>query len=488
MEQLIAGFANLDLMLLVYCLMGSLLGLLVGVLPGMGTAPALALLVPLTFGMEFTQAIVMVCSCYYGVQYGAAIPAICLNVPGAPSTAVTCIDGHKLAKKNRTGEAIFIAAITSMVGGLFGVVLLAVLTPILSIVAIKFGPSEYFFIFLLAMVMTALVQSQDVIKNFTMLSLGAMLGFLGIDVNSGVHRFTFGSIQLLDGFTITVLLTGLFGLGEVLYSLDKKIVHHSVKMSKLLPSMSEIRKVLMPTLRGSGIGSLFGTLPATGATLATLIAWLTEKKLDKNNEIGTGAVEGVAAPESANNAAAQTSLVPTLSMGIPGDPIMVILLSVFMMHGVIPGPNYVQSNQDFFWTLVACFVIVNFICMCLNISMLRIWIRITKIPYHYIFASVVVFSSMGVYAANNNPYEVYMLLIFGILGYVLKRLNFSIINLIIGFVFGPMLELHLRRGLMMYDYNLAEFAGRPVAIGVLVLISLIILFKLKKFTHKSRHS
>lgn len=467
---------------LIYCLLGALLGVFVGVLPGIGTATALSLLLPMTFKLELIDSLVLLCGVYYGVQYGGAVPSICINIPGSPTAAITCIEGYEMAKKGRAGVALVSSAVSSFLGGIFGVLLMCIFAPSIAGLAIKFGPSEYFSIMLFTLIITASIQETNLLKNFIMIAFGILLGMVGIDVNTGVNRFTFGFLNLSDGINIIILISGLFGIGEILYSVKQKRDGYLLKINKLIPSLEDIKKSIMPCLRGSSIGAFFGALPGTGPTISSFVSYITEKKISKNPEqFGKGKIEGVVSPEAANNSAVQTALIPTLSMGVPGDPIMVIILSVFMMKGIVPGPSFIHDNNQLFWILSSSFVIGNFICLVLNISLIKVWVKITSIPYDFIFGSVIILSILGAYTLNNNVFDVIMIGVFGILGYLLKFYKFDLVCLILGFCLGPSIEIFLRRGSVMYNENYYNFlTSSNISLCFLLLSFLTLLFSIYK--------
>jgi TctA family transporter len=335
---------------------------------------------------------------------------------------------------------------------------------------------------LFTLIITASIQETNLLKNFIMIAFGILLGMVGIDVNTGVNRFTFGFLNLSDGINIIILISGLFGIGEILYSVKQKRDGYLLKINKLIPSLEDIKKSIMPCLRGSSIGAFFGALPGTGPTISSFVSYITEKKISKNPEqFGKGKIEGVVSPEAANNSAVQTALIPTLSMGVPGDPIMVIILSVFMMKGIVPGPSFIHDNNQLFWILSSSFVIGNFICLILNISLLKVWIKITSIPYDFIFGSVIILSILGAYTLNNNVFDVIMIGVFGILGYLLKFYKFDLVCLVLGFCLGPSIEIFLRRGLVMYNENYYNFlTSSNISLCFLLLSFLTLLFSIYK--------
>ncbi|WP_109467193.1 tripartite tricarboxylate transporter permease [Albibacillus kandeliae] len=464
---------------LAYCFLGVTLGTLVGVLPGIGTMATLAMLLPITYHLEPNFALIMLAGIYYGAAYGGSTASILLNLPGTATSAVTGIDGYPMARKGQAGVALFMTAVASFVGSMFGVVLLSLFSVPLARVALEFGPQEYFSLMFLGLIAAALIGSGRSIRSLAAVTLGLALGLVGIDLNSGVARFAFGMPEFYDGLSLVAVAIGLFGLPEIISSAGRIIKApmdtKDITLRSMLPSREQWRRSAMPMARGSGIGAFFGALPGTGGVVATFISYATEKKLSKHpEEFGKGAIEGIAAPESANNAAVQAAFIPTLSLGIPGDPVMAIMLGVMMVHGILPGPNVISGSPDLFWGLVMSFVIGNIFLMILNLPLIGIWVRILSIPYHLLFPVIVAFVCIGIYSVNFQVMDIYVLLAFGFFGWGMKALNFEVAPLLLGFVLGPMMEENFRRALVVSNGEIATFLTRPIS-GVIMGASLLII-------------
>lgn len=464
-----------------YCLLGVSLGMLAGVLPGIGTMATLAMLLPITYHIPSHFALIMLAGIYYGAAYGGSTASILLNLPGTATSAVTALDGYPMAQKGRAGVALFMTAIASCVGSLFGVVLLSFFAVPLSKVALAFGPQEYFALMALGLVAVSFVGSSRPIRAIAAASLGMTLGLVGLDLNSGAARFTFGVPQLLDGLSLVAIAIGLFGLPEILSSAGrdvKAIVRaQDITMKSMLPTREDWRRSAMPMVRGSGIGAFFGALPGTGGVVATFMSYAVEKRLKPHSkEFGHGAIEGVAAPEAANNAAVQAAFIPTMSLGIPGDPVMAIMLGVMMVHGIIPGPNVIGEAPEMFWGLVMSFVVGNVILLVLNLPLVGLWVRILTIPYRYLFPVIVSLICIGIYSTKFEVADLYVLLAFGFLGMLMRALRFEVAPLLLGFVLGPMIEEHFRRALAISNGDLGTFIERPISGSVFALIVFIILW------------
>ncbi|OWU84509.1 hypothetical protein ATO6_12575 [Oceanicola sp. 22II-s10i] len=464
---------------LLYCLLGVTLGTLVGVLPGIGTMATLAMLLPITFHVEPNFALIMLAGIYYGAAYGGSIASILLNLPGTATSAVTGIDGYPMARKGQAGVALFITAIASCFGSMFGVVLLSLFSVPLARVALQFGPQEYFALMFLGLIAAALIGSGRAIRALVAVALGLALGLVGLDINSGVARFAFGMPEFYDGLPLVAVAIGLFGLPEIIANAGRVIKStvqtSDISMRSMLPDRSQWRRSWGPMWRGSAIGSFFGALPGTGGVVATFISYATEKKLSRTpDEFGKGAIEGVVAPEAANNAAVQSAFIPTMSLGIPGDPVMAIMLGVMMVHGILPGPSVITDSPDLFWGLVVSFVIGNIFLLILNLPLIGIWVRILAIPYHLLFPVIVAFVCIGIYSINYQVMDIFVLLAFGFLGWGMKALNFEVAPLLLGFVLGPMMEENFRRALVVSNGEVSTFLTRPIA-GVIMTIALLII-------------
>lgn len=453
MENLILGLSTaLMPQNLAACFAGVFLGTAIGVIPGIGALAAISLLMPLTFAMEPTTGIVMLAGVYYGAEYGGSTASILLNLPGTPSNAVTCLDGHPMAKKGRAAVALFMTTIASFVGGSVGILVLTVLTPLIVDVGLAFGPAEYTALILFCFIAVSAIGGSDPRKNIVMVSLGALMGTVGIDLYDGTERYAFGSEYLIDGISLVPLAMGLFGLSEIIGSIREagNRMRHTISMSSMLPTAKEWSRSLWPMLRGAAAGCFFGPLPGTGPSVATIVSYANEKKISKHpEEFGKGAIEGIAAPEAANNAAVQTAFVPTLALGIPGTPSMAIIIGALMIHGIIPGPQLIANEPELYWGLVASFWIGNLLLLVLNIPLIGIWVSFLNIPYRYLYPAIVILICVGSYSLKNSVFDVYVMLFFGAVGYLLRCCNFHPAPLLIGFVLSPLLEENFRRAMIM---------------------------------------
>ncbi len=465
---------------LLYCFIGVFLGTLIGVLPGIGALATISLLLPITFHISPTEAIVMLAGVYYGAQYGGSTAAILLNLPGTPSSAVACLDGYPMAKQGRAGVALFMTTIASFVGSMLGIAALVFFSPAIAEIGLKFGAAEYFSMMLLGLIAASMLASGSALKGLAMVMLGLTLGTVGTDVNSGVARFNFEIPELMDGISLVALAMGLFGISEVISSVnntgDSK-VKEKITFRSMAPSKKDWKESAMPMLRGTGVGSFFGALPGTGAAIASFMAYAVEKKVSKDpSKFGKGAIEGVTAPESANNAAAQTAFVPTLSLGIPGDAVMALMLGALIIHGIQPGPLLITQQPELFWGLIVSFAVGNIMLVILNLPLIGLWISILRIPYSVLYPAILVFICLGVYSVNNNTFDVYMVALLGVFGYLLVVLKFEVAPLLLGFVLGPMMEENLRRALLLSRGDMMTFIERPISAGFLAVGAALILW------------
>lgn len=483
LSNLALGFETaLSFSALLYCFIGVTVGTFIGVLPGIGPLAAIGMLLPLTFYAPPTEALIMLAGIYYGSQYGGSTASILLNVPGTAGAAVTCLDGYPLARKGRAGVALFITTIASFVGGIAGVIVLAAFAPVLARFALAFGSPEYFSLMVLGLIMAALVGEGSQLRSLAMVIFGLLLGIVGTDVSTGQPRFMFGWNELSEGINLVIIATGLFGVAEVMANAgrmrDPTMRPADISFRSMIPTREDIRLAWPATLRGTAIGSAIGVLPGAGAALSTFIAYAVEKRVARDpDRFGKGAVEGVAAPEASNNAAAQTAFVPTLSLGIPGDAIVALMLGALIIHGVVPGPRLIVDNPEMFWGLTVSFLIGNALLVILNLPLVGIWVRILLIPYRMLFPSILVFICIGVYSLNFSSFDVAMVLIFGVAGYALRLMRFSPAPLLLGLVLGPLLEQNLRRSLLIARGDPTIFFQRPMSAfllgGALLLILVI---------------
>ncbi|UOK73325.1 tripartite tricarboxylate transporter permease [Ancylobacter polymorphus] len=454
-----------------YCLVGTLIGTAIGVLPGLGPLATMAMLLPFTFGLEPTAALIMLAGMYYGSQYGGSTTAILINLPGESSSAVTTIDGHPMVKQGRAGPALFAAGVGSFIAGSFATFLIALVAVPLTDVALSFGPAEYFSLMVLGLVLSTALASGSAVKAICMICLGLLLGLIGLDPNTGVARFTMGAPELYEGIDIVSLAVGLFGISEILKNLENPEVRgSSAPISKLWPTREDLRRMFAPIARGTFIGSFLGVLPGGGALLSSFVAYALEKRVSRyRSQLGKGAIEGVAAPEAANNAGAQTSFIPMLSLGIPGNATMAIMIGAMMMQGISPGPTVIVRNPDLFWGLIASMWIGNAMLVILNVPLIGIWVALLRIPYSVMFPAIIVICCIGAYSVQNTVFSSYIILLAGLLGYLLIKLECELPPLILGFILGPMLEVHLRRALIISEGDPSVFVTRPISAVLLCL-------------------
>lgn len=465
---------------LLYCFIGVFLGTLIGVLPGIGALATISLLLPITYHIPPTAAIVMLAGVYYGAQYGGSTASILLNLPGTPSSAVACLDGYPMAKQGRAGVALFMTTIASFVGSMIGILVLVLFAPGIAELGLKFGPAEYFSMMLLGLIAASTLASGSPAKGLAMVAVGLLLGTVGTDVNSGQARFDFGVPELMDGINLVALAMGIFGISEVISSINQvrdAKTQEKITFASMMPTGKDVRDSIMPMLRGTGIGSFFGALPGTGASIASFMSYAVEKKVAKDpTRFGNGAIEGVTAPESANNAAAQTAFVPTLSLGIPGDAVMALMLGALIIHGIQPGPLLMAQQPDLFWGLIVSFGIGNIMLLILNLPLIGIWVAILRIPYRVLYPAILVFICLGVYSVNNNTFDVLMVAAIGALGYVMAVLRFEAAPMLLGFVLGPLMEENLRRALLLSRGDMMTFVERPISAGLLAFGGALLLW------------
>jgi TctA family transporter len=449
---------------LVYCLIGVFLGTAIGVLPGLGPTATISILLPITFGLPPVSALIMLAGIYYGAQYGGSTTAILVNLPGEASSVVTALDGYQMARKGKAGRALATAAIGSFFAGTIATVLLAAAAPPLAELALKFGPAEYFSLMVLGLVASVVLASGSLLHAISMIVLGLILGLVGMDVNSGVARFTFDIPELADGIGFVVVAMGVFGLGEIIANLEHE--HGRTLALKtvtgLFPTREDWKRIWAPILRGTALGSALGILPGGGAMLASFASYSMEKKVSKNpQEFGQGAIEGVAGPESANNAGAQTSFIPMLTLGIPSNPVMALMIGALIMQGIQPGPSVMNEQPALFWGLIASMWIGNAFLLVLNLPLIGLWVRMIAIPYHFLFPAILVFCAIGVFSLNNSTFAVYSMAVFGVLGYVFRKLDCEPAPMLLGLILGPMMEEYLRRTLLMSKGDPSVLVTRP---------------------------
>jgi TctA family transporter len=478
LSNLALGFgASLEPVNLLYCFIGVLLGTLIGVLPGIGPTATIAMLLPITFGLKPETSLIMLAGIYYGAQYGGSTTAILINLPGESSSAVTAIDGYQMARKGKAGPALAIAALGSFFAGTVATVLVAVFATPLTELALQFGPAEYFSLIFLGLVSSVALAHGSILKALAMIVLGLLFGLVGSDVTSGAQRFTMGIPEISDKLEFVAVAIGVFGLAEILKNLenesDREVV--ATKISRLLPNREEFREMVGPVLRGTALGSILGILPGGGAILSSFAAYTVEKKISKTPwEFGKGAIAGVAAPESANNAGAQTSFIPMLTLGIPANAVMALMVGAMIIQGIQPGPNVAVEQPQLFWGIITSMWIGNVMLVLLNLPLIGLWVKLLTIPYTVLFPAILVFCSIGVFSVNSNVFDLYTVAFFGLLGYFLVKLGCEPAPLLLGFVLGPMIEENLRRAMTISRGDWTVFFTRPLSAGLLIAAVLVL--------------
>jgi len=465
---------------ILWCFIGVLIGNMVGVLPGMGPLATISILLPLTFGMKPVAAILMIAGVYYGAQYGGAICSILLNLPCHPPHAVTCLDGFPLTQQGKGGTALGITVIASFVGASWGITEMIFLSPLLVRAALQFGPAEVCSLMLLGLLAGSTLARGSPVKGVAMTVLGLLIGIVGSDIETGSPRFTFGIPQLDDGVEIVALALGLFGIAEFMSSVNKisdvNTKYSNVRLRDMRPSGADLKKAFFPMWRGTIIGSLCALIPGTGPTIASFVSYATEKKISKTPErFGHGAIEGVACPEASTHSSVQGDFIPTMSLGIPGDAVMALLLGALIIQGIVPGPQLITEHPDIFWGLIASFWIGNILLVILNVPMIGLWVKLLMIPYKYLYPSAMFFVCIGVYSTNNDMFQVGEVLVIGIVGYILNMLGFHPAPVLLGFVLGPRFEENFRRALLISRGDLLVFLQRPISAVFVTLCVLLIL-------------
>lgn len=479
-SNLMLGFDTaFSLQNILYCTIGVTIGTLIGVLPGMGPVATVAMLLPATYALPPTSALIMLAGIYYGASYGGSTTAILVNIPGEASAVVTCLDGHMMAKRGRAGSALGIAALGSFFAGCVATLLIAAFAPPLTELAFQFGPAEYFSLMVLGLVSATVLATGSLLKAICMVLLGLLLGLIGTDVNSGAFRFTFGLDELQDGIDFVPLSMGLFGFAEIMRNLEGNMSRSLVpnKVKNILPSWQEIKVSVGPIVRGTALGSILGVLPGGGALLSSFASYTAEKKLagDKADPpFGYGNIRGVAGPESANNAGAQTSFVPMLTLGIPSNAVMALMIGAMMIHDIVPGPQVMQSDPGLFWGLIISMWIGNLILVVLNLPMIGVWVQLLRVPYRWLFPAILVFCCIGVYSINNNVWDVWIAIFFGFAGYVFGKLGCETAPLVLGFILGPMMEENLRRAMLLSRGDPSVFVSSPISCGLLIAAVLMV--------------
>jgi TctA family transporter len=462
---------------LLFCFLGTLLGTLIGVLPGIGPLATISVLLPITFQFQPVTALIMLAGIYYGAQYGGSTTSILVNLPGETSAVVTCLDGHQMARKGRAGAALATAALASFGAGCASTLLIAVASPPLARLGLSFQAPEYFSLMVLGLIGAVVLAHGSVVKAIGMILLGLLLGLVGTDLTSGRQRFTFGLGELSDGIGFVTLAMGLFGVADILVNLERSVAPRlTALVGSLWPTREEIRRAWPAAVRGTALGSFLGVLPGGGAALSAFAAYALEKKVSRRpEEFGRGAIEGVAGPESANNAGAQTSFIPMLTLGIPSNALMALLVGAMSIFGVVPGPRIVSEQPQLFWGLVVSMWIGNLMLLVINLPLIGLWVQMLRIPYRLLHPMILLFCCIGVYSLNGSALEVGLMALFGVLGYVLLKLGYEPAPMLLGFVLGPLMEENLRRSLVLSRGDAVIFLQRPIAAGLLVASLLLLL-------------
>ena len=474
-DNLAAGFGiAFTLTNLGYSLLGVVVGNLIGVLPGIGPLAAISILLPITFGLEPSGALIMLAGIYYGAQYGGATTSILLNIPGVASHAVTCLDGYPMARQGRAGVAIFTSMMSSFIGACIGILIMMFFSPFMVRAALSFGPADYFAMMALGLIAASTLAQGSALKSIAMVILGLLIGMIGTDVQTGMQRYTGGIPELSDGVNIVAVATGLFGIADILANVNRPqgsiIARGAMTMRSMLPTLAEAKRCIAPIMRGTGIGAVLGILPGTGGTIASFMSYAFEKKVSATPErFGKGTIEGIAAPEASNNSAAQTAFIPTLTLGVPGDAVMALMLGALIIFGIQPGPRFPAEHPDIFWSLIASFWIGNLLLVIINIPMIGIWTRLLLVPYRILYPAILFFVCIGVYSINNSLFDVGLALVFGLLGYGMKLLNFEPAPLLLGYVLGPLMEEHLRRAMLLSRGDAMVFFDRPISASLIGL-------------------
>jgi putative tricarboxylic transport membrane protein len=477
-------FQNLGLAFL-----GCLVGTLIGVLPGVGPIATIAMLLPITFGLDPVGALIMLAGIYYGAQYGGSTTAILVNIPGEATSVVTTLDGHQMARQGRAGVALGIAAIGSFFAGTVATIVIAALGAPLTRLALVFGPAEYFSLMVMGLVFAVVLARGSILKAIAMILLGILLSTVGTDLETGQERMTFGLPFLSDGIDFAVLAMGVFGIAEIMRNLDHTETRDVVRQAigRLLPSREDFRQAVAPVLRGTLIGATLGILPGNGAVLGPFASYTVEKKLAKDpRRFGRGAIEGVAGPESANNAGAQTSFIPLLTLGIPPNAVMALMVGAMTIHGIVPGPQVMTKNPNLFWGMIASMWVGNLMLLVINLPLVGLWVRLLKVPYRLMFPAIVMFCCIGIYSINSLPTDIMFIGFFGLVGYALIKFGFEPAPMLLGFVLGKLMEENLRRALIISRGEMITFLDRPISAGLLAVAAILLALALLPTIRKGR--
>ncbi len=489
-SNLSLGFSvALSLQNIALCFVGCLVGTLIGVLPGVGPIATIAILLPITFGLDPVGALIMLAGIYYGAQYGGSTTAILVNIPGEATSVVTTLDGHQMAKQGRAGVALGTAALGSFFAGCVATLFIAALGAPLTKLALLFGPAEYFSLMVMGLCFAVVLARGSILKAFCMIMLGLLLSTVGTDLETGQERMTFGFAPLADGIDFAVLAMGVFGFAEVLRNLESPETRDVVKtkIGRLLPDWSDIKQSIKPVLRGTFLGGTLGILPGNGAVLGPFASYTLEKKLAKDpSRFGKGAIEGVAGPESANNAGAQTAFIPLLTLGIPPNAVMALMVGAMTIHGIIPGPQVMTKNPELFWGMIASMWIGNLMLLVINLPLVGLWVKLLQVPYRLMFPSILIFCCIGIYSVNNQPVDVAFTAMFGLFGYLLIKLGFEPAPMLLGFVLGKLMEEKLRQALIISRGSFMTFVERPISAGLLIVAVTILVIALLPSINKKR--
>jgi putative tricarboxylic transport membrane protein len=489
-QSILTGFqASLQPVNLVYCFVGVLIGTLVGVLPGLGPAGTMAILLPVTFRAPPLSTIIMMAGIYYGAQYGGSTTSILLNIPGEPSSIVTCLDGHQMARQGRAGPALGISAFGSFIAGTIGVVGLMLLATPMSRLALKFGPPEYFSLMILGLIILIYLTQKSLIKAVSMGALGLILSYVGADMVSGQLRYTFELDGLLDGIGIVPIAMGIFGVGEIFENLERTGIRslYQTHIHGLLPSLKDWSDSIRPIFRGTAIGFFLGILPGGGAALASFVAYAVEKRVSKHPEkFGKGAIEGVASPESANNAGSSSAFIPLLTLGIPANVVMAMLFAGFLIHNITPGPLLLKDHPDIFWGIITSMYVGNVMLLVLNLPLIGMWVQITKVPFRFLFPIIIIVCIVGVYSIKNTTFDLWVMVIFGAVGYVLRKSGYEPAPLLLAYVLGPLMEQALRQSLIISNGSFKIFVVRPISGLCLAVAAFLLVTALTGFSRKKR--
>ncbi len=474
---------------LALCFVGCLVGTLIGVLPGVGPIATIAMLLPITFGLDPVGALIMLAGIYYGAQYGGSTTAILVNIPGEATAVVTALDGHEMAKQGRAGIALGTAALGSFFAGCVSTLIIAALGAPLTKMALLFGPAEYFSLMVMGLCFAVVLARGSILKAFCMIMLGLLLSTVGTDLETGQERMTFGFPPLADGIDFAVLAMGVFGFAEVLRNLENEESRDVVraKIGRLMPNWDDIKQSAMPVVRGTAIGGILGILPGNGAVLGPFASYTVEKKMAKDpSRFGKGAIEGVAGPESANNAGAQTAFIPLLTLGIPPNAVMALMVGAMTIHGIIPGPQVMTKNPDLFWGMIASMWIGNLMLLVINLPLVGLWVKLLQVPYRLMFPAILIFCCIGIYSVNNQPMDVAFTAMFGLFGYLLIKLGFEPAPMLLGFVLGRLMEEKLRQALIISRGSFMTFVERPISAGLLLVAVIVLVVALLPSMSKKR--